>query len=462
VGSVAPATRLHDHTGKDGTMAKSRLPLAPNLGRALLVVTIVMALAAAPVASSTPAARAHQPAVEAMITNPVESAISVGNQAPGLPRAASPVTDAAAFALTLTPFKSGFANPVGLTSANDGSGRLFVVEKGGRIKVIAADGTVLATPLLNISSRVSKGGEQGLLGLAFHPNFRTNGKFYVNFTNLAGDTAINEYRLSPPSSNHVTLAGRRVLTIDQPYANHNGGHIAFGPDGFLYIGMGDGGSAGDPGNRAQSLTSLLGKILRINVNSRTRTRGYGIPSTNPYVGRAGRDEIWSRGLRNPWQFSIDPATGALWIGDVGQNRYEEIDRSLKGAYRVGGRARNYGWRVLEGRACYRPATGCSRVGKTMPLVAYRHDVAGTTDDNCSVTGGSVYRGSASPLLQGQYVFGDFCSGRIWTVSAGAAAPATPTLRLNTSLPISSFGLNQDGELFLVSLGGAIYQVGATP
>ena len=180
-----------------------------------------------------------------------------------------------------------------MSSAHDGTGRLFVVEKGGRVKVISRDGTVLPTPLIDLSARVSKGSEQGLLGLAFHPNFRTNGRFYVDFTNLAGATVINEYRLSPPGSNRVTLPGRRVLTIAQPYVNHNGGDIAFGPDGFLYVGMGDGGSAGDPGNRAQSLNTLLGKILRINVNGHTATRGYLIPSSNPYVGRAGRDEIWS-------------------------------------------------------------------------------------------------------------------------------------------------------------------------
>jgi glucose/arabinose dehydrogenase len=221
--------------------------------------------------------------------------------------------------------------------------------------------------------------------------------------------------------------------------------------------MGDGGSGGDPGNRAQNLNTLLGKMLRINVNGHTATRGYLIPSSNPFVGRAGRDEIWSYGLRNPWRFSIDSATGALWIGDVGQNRYEEVDRSLRGLNAVGGRGVNYGWRVLEGRHCFLPATGCSRVGKTMPLIEYVHDGA-----NCAVTGGYVYRGSAYPLLRGQYVYGDFCSGRIWTIGAGASSLVRPTLRLDTGLAISSFGLNGGGELFVLSLGGDIYRVGATP
>jgi glucose/arabinose dehydrogenase len=420
-------------------MANSRTSLVPRVGRAILVVAAASALAAAPVASST----------------------SVGGASSAAASSAA-VTTAAAFTLTLTPFKSGFASPVFMTSAHDGSGRLFVAEQGGRVKVISRDGTVLPTPLLDLSARVSKGTEQGLLGLAFHPNFRTNGKFYVDFTNLAGDTVINEYRLSPPSSNRVTLPGRRILTIDQPYVNHNGGDIAFGPDGFLYIGMGDGGSAGDPGNRAQSRNTLLGKILRINVNGHTATRGYLIPSSNPFVGRAGRDEIWSYGLRNPWRFSIDPATGALWIGDVGQNRFEEVDRSLRGIYKVGGRGRNYGWRVLEGRHCFIPATGCSRVGKTMPLIEYAHDNPNTTDDNCAVTGGYVYRGNAYPLLRGQYVYGDFCSGRIWTISAGASPLVRPTLRLDTSLAISSFALSGGNELYVLSLDGGIYRAGTTP
>jgi glucose/arabinose dehydrogenase len=465
---ILPTDRMHadrqrrDRTGRIVWMTRSPLSLTPRFGRAMLVVAVAMVLAATPVASSSPGAdpgeRSTEPA--AVSTSPVRQTGREPWLSAERAAASDALSTAAAYTMTLTPFKSGFSKPVFMTSARDGSGRLFVVEQGGRIKVIQADGTVRPTPLLDISGRVSKGGEQGLLGLAFHPNFRTNGKFYVNFTNLAGDTAINEYRLSPPSSNRVTLAGRRVLTIDQPYANHNGGHLAFGADGFLYIATGDGGSGGDPGNRAQSVTSLLGKILRINVNSRTSTRGYGIPSTNPYVGRAGRDEIWSRGLRNPWRFSIDSATGALWIGDVGQNRYEEVDRSFKGTYRVGGRGLNYGWRVLEGRACYRPATGCSTAGKTMPLVAYGHVVAG--EPNCSVTGGYVYRGGAYPSMQGDYVFGDFCSGRIWTVPAGATAPAARTLRLETNLLISSFGLNAANELFVLSLSGGIYQVVATP
>jgi glucose/arabinose dehydrogenase len=444
-------------------MITSRLPLTPRIGRALFAVTVATSLAAGPIAASSTVAlqRASASAVAAPATLQASSAPRAATRWLAAEKAASgAVSTAAAFTLSLTLFKSGFASPVFLTSPNDGSRRMFVVQKGGKIKVITSAGTVRTTPVLDLSAKVSKGGEQGLLGLAFHPKFASNGKFYVDYTNLAGDTVIAEYRLSPPSSNRVTLAGRRVLTIAQPYANHNGGDIAFGPDGYLYIGMGDGGSGGDPGNRAQSLSSLLGKILRINVNGKTATRGYLIPSSNPYVGKTGRDEIWSRGLRNPWRFSIDSATGSLWIGDVGQDRYEEIDRTARSVNPVGGKAKNYGWRVLEGRHCYRPATGCSTTGKTMPLIEYPHNVANTTDNNCAVTGGYVYRGSAFPLLVGQYVFGDYCSGRIWTVSAAATSPATPTLRLDTSHNISSFGLGPNKELYMLTLGGSIYRVGA--
>jgi glucose/arabinose dehydrogenase len=249
-----------------------------------------------------------------------------------------------------------------------------------------------------------------------------------------------------------TVTGRRIITIDQPYSNHNGGNLAFGPDGYLYIGMGDGGSAGDPGNRAQSLNSLLGKILRIDVNGTSGSRQYRIPSSNPYVGRTGRDEIWARGLRNPWRWSFDRLNGNLWIGDVGQARYEEIDRSTKGT-RGAGWGVNYGWRVMEGRHCYNPTSGCNTTGKALPLLEYSHDYG------CSVTGGFVYRGNAYPMLRGGYFFADYCSGRIWTVYAGARSPAQRTLLLDTNLNISSFGESQSGELYLVDhSGGGVYRV----
>jgi len=355
-------------------------------------------------------------------------------------------------ALTLSFSSIGsFTRPVLVTHAGDGSGRLFVVEQVGRIRVVRADGSVAT--FLDIRSAVSRGGEQGLLGLAFHPGYAANGRFFVNYTNTAGDTVIREYRVSSDPDRASGTPVRTILRIDQPYANHNGGHLAFGPDGFLYIGMGDGGSAGDPGNRAQSVDSLLGKMLRIDVDRRTSTRNYAIPAGNPYLGRAGRDEIWSRGLRNPWRWSFDRATGALWIGDVGQGRYEEVNRSLATSSGAG-RAANYGWRVMEGRHCYRPSSGCDTSGKIRPLIEYAQ---GSTA-RCAVTGGYVYRGSTSPAMAGGYFYGDFCTGEIWAIAAGANASTTPTRIADTDLLISSFGEDEAGELYVADLSGGVYRV----
>ncbi len=312
---------------------------------------------------------------------------------------------------------------------------------------------LLPRPFLDISDGLSRGGEQGLLGLAFHPDYEHNGRFYVDFTRADGDTAINEYRVSADPNVASKRTGRRIMTIDQPYPNHNGGGIAFGPDGYLYIGTGDGGSAGDPGNRARNLTSLLGKMLRIDVNGTSTGHAYRIPRSNPYVGRYGRDEIWSRGLRNPWRWSFDRVTGDLWIGDVGQDRYEEIDRSSTASGR--GRGVDYGWRVMEGNHCYRPATGCITTGKVRPITEYSHR------EGCSVTGGYAYRGRAVPALAGRYVFGDFCSGSIWTIGRGALRPAAKSLLLDTDLQISSFGEDERGELYVVSLGGTVFRLEAS-
>lgn len=368
--------------------------------------------------------------------------------------AASSSSVGAAAGVVLTPVVSGLSAPVLVTHAGDGSGRLFIVEQVGRIRVVK-NGVLLPKPFLDLSKELAQGGEQGLLGLAFHPKYETNGKFYINATLPDGDTVINEYRVSPTNPDVATrVGGRRILRIDQPYANHNGGHIAFGPDGYLYIGMGDGGSAGDPGNRAQNLDSLLGKMLRIDVNGTSSGRAYRIPASNPYVGRTGRDEIWSRGLRNPWRWSFDRLKGDFWIGDVGQNRYEEIDRSTVTENASRGRGVNYGWRVMEGRHCYRPSSGCSTSGKILPVVEYTHS------QGCSVTGGYVYRGTKLPSLVARYVFGDYCTGTIWTIPRTARGPATKSLLMDTSYRISSFGEDESGELYVVDHGGTVYRFGA--
>jgi glucose/arabinose dehydrogenase len=366
--------------------------------------------------------------------------------------ALAPAGASGASTVVLTPVAAGLSAPVYVTSANDGTGRLFVVEQTGRIRVIK-NGVLLPTPFLDISDRISNGTEQGLLGLAFHPNFKTNGRFYVNFTRTNGNTSITEFRRSPSNPDvGVKSSARGIIEIAQPYANHNGGMITFGAGGYLYIGMGDGGSSGDPANRAQNLGVLLGKMLRIDVNGSVGTRHYRIPASNPYVGKIGRDEIWSRGLRNPWRFSFDRLTGDLWVGDVGQDRYEEIDRAkVTTTSSSRGRGANFGWRQLEGSHCYNPATGCSRTGKVMPVVEYTHA------DGCSVTGGYVYRGAAVPSLYGKYVFGDYCSGKIWTFPAGAPWQVGRTLLMDTNLAISSFGEDQHGELYVVDRGGTVYR-----
>lgn len=354
--------------------------------------------------------------------------------------------------LGLDPVASGLSAPLLVTHAGDGSGRIFVVEQTGRIRIVK-DGTLVGTPFIDISRSVSRGGEQGLLGLAFHPGHDTNGKVYLSYTDLNGTSVIREYRVSSNADRVDGGSGRTLLRVRQPYENHNGGHIAFGPDGYLYIGLGDGGSAGDPGNRAQSRGTLLGKLLRIDVNRRTGSLQYGIPSTNPYVGRSGLDQIWAYGLRNPWRFSFDRATGDLWIGDVGQGRWEEIDRASASRGRNAGRGLNFGWRVMEGAHCYRPSSGCVRTGKTLPVTEYSH--AGS---RCSVTGGYVYRGTEYPDLVGAYLFGDYCSGEIWFVDRGAARGVSPTRALDTGAQITSFGEDETGELYLTDAGGTVYRV----
>jgi glucose/arabinose dehydrogenase len=352
--------------------------------------------------------------------------------------------------LRLVRAAGGFSRPLFVTHAGDASSRLFVVEQGGRIKIVKS-GVVLPTPFLDIHTRVSCCGEQGLLGLAFHPNYETNGVFYVNYTDVNGDTVVADYRRSTSNANVASTFERVLLRVAQPYDNHNGGMLAFGPGGYLYIGLGDGGSGGDPGNRAQNLGSLLGKILRIDVNHRTGTLPYAIPATNPFVGRTGDDRIWAYGFRNPWRFSFDRSTGDLWIGDVGQNRYEEIDRATRAT--GGGRGRNFGWRVMEGRACYSPPTGCNTSGKVLPLSVYSHTYG------CSVTGGYVYRGSAYAAMAGAYLYADFCSGRIWAVVAGGASTQTARLLLDTGHSISSFGESEPGYLYITDLAsGEIFRL----
>jgi glucose/arabinose dehydrogenase len=354
--------------------------------------------------------------------------------------------------VALNPVAGGFSSPTQVTSAHDGTGRLFVVEQRGLVKIIK-NGVVLPTPFLDISSRVSCCGERGLLSIVFPPGAGPHGTLakpfdlYANYTDVNGDTTVSVFYVS--NDPDVVIAGSEgiLLKIAQPFANHNGGQLAFGPDGYLYIGMGDGGSAGDPNNNAQNLTSLLGKILRIDVVGRTT---YAIPPTNPFVGNAtARPEIWALGLRNPWRFSFDRKTGDLYIGDVGQGAWEEVDFQPSGA--AGGA--NYGWRLTEGAHCFNPASGCSFAGFTLPVAEFSH-----AGGNCSITGGFVYRGSDFARLSGIYFYADYCSGRVWGLRRSASSWETLEL-LRPGYGFTSFGEDDAGEIYAVDgNSGTLYRL----
>jgi glucose/arabinose dehydrogenase len=342
----------------------------------------------------------------------------------------------------LRSFATGFTSP--LEIVNTGDSRLFVVEQGGAIKILNADGTVNPTPFLNISTLITSGGERGLLGLAFHPNYATNGFFYINYTNLAGNTVIARYTVDSANPNIANASSASILlTVAQPYANHNGGSLKFGPDGYLYIGMGDGGSAGDPQNRAQNINELLGKMLRIDVNSGAP---YGIPADNPYVGTAGADEIWAIGLRNPWKFSFDKTRGNLWIADVGQDATEEIDISPINQAGI-----NYGWHCYEGDSDY-DLLGCPAKASTKsPLTTIRH-----TTGACSITGGYVYNGTIYPNFKGLYFFTDYCLPKIGMMTSSGTLAYSQEFAENN---FSTFGEDSNGELYVAALNnGTIFKI----
>ena len=343
----------------------------------------------------------------------------------------------------------GLSSPVFVGNADDGTGRLFVVEQGGKVRVVVG-GVLQSTAFLDIRTKVTSGSERGLLGLAFHPSFASNRKLYVDYTRVSdGDIVIAEYTAASNGQTVNPSTERILLTIDHStYANHNGGMLAFGPDGYLYIATGDGGGGGDPLGSGQNTYSLLGKILRIDISGTGNGKQYLIPAGNPFASSGGAPEVWSYGLRNPWRFSFDRSTGTMWVGDVGQGSWEEVDREPSG---IGGR--NYGWNVMEGSHCYSPSSGCDTSRKTLPIAEYSHSYG------CAITGGYVYGGSAFPDLSGQYVYGDYCSGNLWTIPAGGSSP---TFHGNLSVNPSSFGEAENGELYLTDLNGGLYQVVAAP
>jgi len=412
----------------------------------------MQALVAAIVLMMSGCAGSEQASATPKPTVPV--ATPSASPSPALPLPSPTAASVKSGSFKVTKIAGNLRSPVYITNAGDGSGRLFIVEQAGRILVLK-DGSLLGTPFLDIRSLVASGGERGLLSVAFHPDFAANGVFVVNYTRassqsaLVGDTIIARYRVSPAWGDVADRAsGQTLLVIDQPQANHNGGLVMFAPDGTLYIGMGDGGAGGDIGTghaaqgNGQSLTTLLGKMLRISVGA---NGPYTIPSNNPNLGSGTRREIWSYGLRNPWRFSFDRATGDMYIADVGQNAWEEVN--FQPAASKGGE--NYGWPAREGTHVYRADVRPARfVG---PVAEYSHATGG-----CSVTGGYVYRGSRIPAMYGFYVFGDYCSGMLWTlVRFGGRWVMSPLMR--TAFLVSSFGEDESGELYLVNLSGAIYR-----
>lgn len=341
----------------------------------------------------------------------------------------------------LYPIALGLDRPVEVTNAGDG--RLFVLEQQGRVAIIKG-GRTLTDRFLDIRSQVSCCGEQGLLGIAFPPDYHQTGHFFVNYTDNDGHTVISRFTVSSSDPDQADPDSEfTVLTITQPFSNHNGGQLRFGPDGMLWIGMGDGGAGGDPMNNAQSLDTLLGKMLRIDVSQLP----YTIPPDNPFVGQPGvRGEIWSYGWRNPWRFSFDRSSGDLFVGDVGQNEWEEIDYEPAGA---GGR--NYGWNTMEGTHCFEPPSGCDRSGLVLPILEYSHA------EGCSVTAGFLYRGSAVPALQEEFIYGDYCSGTIWR-ARGSGDQWTSSVLMQTPLWITAFGEDVSGELYVADyIQGVIYR-----
>ena len=344
------------------------------------------------------------------------------------------------------PVIEGLDRPIGVANAGDGSGRLFLLEQAGEVRVIKG-GVLLAEPFLDIRDRVgSNGSERGLLGIAFHPNYRRNGYFYVNYTDLSGNTVIARFHADPTADKADPGSEKDLLRVKQPFANHNGGEMVFGPDGYLYIGLGDGGSQGDPFGNGQSLQVLLGKILRIDVD---HGDPYSIPADNPFASGGGKPEIWAYGLRNPWRFSFDQATADLYIADVGQDQWEEIDFLPAGS--PGGT--NFGWSYREGKHPYK-GTPPAGLNLADPIYEYSHA------EGCAVIGGEVYRGQELTAWEGVYVFGDFCSGRIWGLLHMPDGSWQSNRLFDSGISVTSFGLSEDGELYLTDYAGSLDKLAA--
>jgi glucose/arabinose dehydrogenase len=407
-----------------------------------LAVALVLTACGAQRGSGTPT-----PAATSARPSPLDSASASAPTAP-TSSGESPSFDPERVRVMVEPVVDIPGNPLAVVSPDDGSARLFVVDKTGRIWIVK-DGKRAERPFLDISAKVSTGAEQGLLGLAMHPGLKADPRFYLDYTDRNGDTVVSEWRVSGTDANAADAGSEHVLlTVDQPFANHNGGDVVFGPDGYLYITLGDGGSAGDPNGNGQRLDTVLAKILRIDVDKPSGDRPYGIPADNPFAGRSDvRPEIYVYGMRNPWRISFDSATRDLWIGDVGQNRFEEIDVVRAGS----GAGQNFGWNRMEGFHCYPSGNDCSTSGLTMPVSEYGHDLG------CSVTGGVVARGNVA-ALEGGYLFSDYCSGTMWAIDAARNDSRTPTIVGETGASISGFGVGPDATIYATDLGGRLLVV----
>jgi glucose/arabinose dehydrogenase len=423
----------------DGTPSKRAIPA---MGLALTL------LAACTTSTSTALPSATSPTTSAGPTA-IAGSPSTGSPAPG---PSAPLLEG--LAVTLEPYATVKGGPLAIVAPRDGSGRLFVASQDGLAWVVQ-DGKTSAVPLLDVRANFTTGGERGLLGLAVHPRFLADPRIFVDYTDANGDTVVSSFRINPADPNRVDPTSETViLQVKQPAANHNGGSIVFGPDGYLYISMGDGGGGGS-GN-GQKLDTLLGKILRIDVGA-TSAGPYGIPPDNPFAsGSGGRPEIWLYGLRNPWRTSFDRETGDFWIGDVGASTWEEVDviRSSGGG-RVGAGGLNLGWDVMEGAHCTDGSTSCQTDGMTLPVTEYGHD------QGCTVIGGDVYRGSANPALRGIYLFDDACSGTVFAIDATTSTLVKPTIVGKFEASSVSFGEDEAGELYAANLDGAISRVVAS-
>lgn len=435
--------------GRPGSLA-DRATVARTLAVAMVALVVTGCMTAAgpspagsAEASPSPASSsaASPPATTVRPSSTPAPTSSVGGLTPGL---------------TLTPLVTGLESPVDLAWRPGDPEALYVVEQAGRVRVIR-DGVLRPDPVLDIAEVVTAGGEQGLLGLAFPPD-ADDDRLIVYYTAIDGDQVVSSFRLDPERDEAMRGSEAVILRMADPYPNHNGGSLVFGPDGYLYIGTGDGGSAGDPLGSGRSLETLLAKILRIDVSAGTTGSdgaAYEVPGDNPFLDTPGaRPEIWHTGLRNPWRFRFDRATGDLWIGDVGQGSWEEIDRAPAG---TGGL--DFGWNTMEGSQCYGSGDTCDETGLTLPVSEYGHD------EGCSVTGGTVYRGADEPGLVGRYVFADYCSGRFWVLEATAPAagtdgPVPPVVALDSDRNISAIADDAAGELYATDhTGGAVLRIG---